>query len=187
MKKAVEAYLSARPQVHETGDLSDVHREGTGALRFRSVEILGPDRTSTIYAGGPAEFRATFSAKKPVPGRQVKISFGINSQIGDRLVTLVTSWDAGGAVREGEVGDGTAIQCTVPELPLRPGKYLLTLYVDRAGEILDNVDGQIEFEIMPSDYFGTGELPSQTQGPLLVRQRWTLESKVGVSAGAGYT
>jgi lipopolysaccharide transport system ATP-binding protein len=181
MAEAVERYLSSRPQLHEAGDLTDVQREGNGELRFRSIEVIGPDGTPTVYAGGPAELKATFGAVKPVPGRQLKISFGINSQFGDRLVTLVTSWDPDNGVREGEVTDGTTVSCLLPDLPLRPGKYLLTLYVDRAGELLDNVDGQIEFEIAPSDYFGTGELPSESQGPLLVRQSWALEQPATVS------
>jgi lipopolysaccharide transport system ATP-binding protein len=175
MTETVERYLSTRPQVHETGDLSDVHRDGRGDLRFRSVEVLGPDGGPTVYAGGPAEFKASFAAERPVSGRQLKITFGINSQLGDRLATLVTSWDPSSTVRAGEVADGTTVRCSVPELPFRPGKYQLSLRAERAGELLDDIEGQIEFELAPSDYFGVGELPGESQGAVLVRQRWELE------------
>jgi len=175
MTETVERYLSTRPQLHDTGDLSDVHREGRGGLRFRTLEVLGPEGGANVYAGGPVEFRATFAADRPVSGRQLKLTIGINSQLGDRLATLVTSWDPASTVRAGEVVDGTTVRCSVPELPLRPGKYLLSLAAERAGELLDEVDGQIEFELSPSDFFGAGELPSESQGAVLVRQRWELE------------
>ena len=139
------------------------------------MEVLGPDGGPTVYAGGPAEFRVTLAAGRPVSGRQVKLTFSIGSQLGDRLATLVTSWDPESTVRTGEIADGTAIRCTVPELPLRPGKYQLSLRVERAGELLDEIEGQIEFELAPADYFGAGELPGESQGPILVRQRWMLE------------
>jgi len=175
MTETVERYLSTRPQVHETGDLSGVHREGGGDLRFRSVEVLGPEGAPTVYAGGSAEFRVVFAADRPVSGRQLKITIGINSQLGDRLATLVTSWDPKSTVRDGEVADGTTVRCSVPELPLRPGKYLLSLRVERARELLDEVDEQIEFDLAPSDFFGAGELPNESQGAVLVHQRWALE------------
>jgi homopolymeric O-antigen transport system ATP-binding protein len=175
--ETVERYLSTRPQVHETGDLEDVHRAGRGDVRFRTVEVLGPDGSPTVYAGGPAEFRATFAAVRPVSGRQLKVTFAIRTQLGDPLATLVTSWDPESTVRTGEIADGTAVRCAVPELPLRPGKYQLSLRVERAGELLDEVDGQIEFDLAPSDYFGAGELPGESQGPILVRQRWALDER----------
>jgi hypothetical protein len=165
--------------VRQAGELADVQRTGTGAVRFRSVEVSGPHGASNVYAGGPVEFRLRFAADRPVSGRQLRISVGINSILGDRLITLLTSWDPQSTISGGTIADGTAVRCAVPELPLRPGKYLLTLYVDQAGEHLDVVDGQIELEVLPSDYFGAGSLPSETQGPFLVRHRWRLETEAG--------
>ena len=183
MRETLDTYLSGRPGIRQTGDLSDVERRGSGALRFRTLEVTGPDGTPNVYAGGPAEFRVTFAGPRPLSGRQLRISIGVDSVLGDRLVTLLTSWDPGSTVAEGLVGDGTGVRCTVQELPLRPGKYLLTLYVDQAGELLDNVEGQIELEVLPSDYFGTGSLPSETQGPFLVRHRWQLEAEASEAGG----
>jgi lipopolysaccharide transport system ATP-binding protein len=169
----IDTYLSRRPDVHAAGALGDVRRDGTGRARFASVEVLGGE-SENVFAGGPATFRLTLAADRPLPARHVRVAVGINTVLGDRLATLLTSWDPAGPLEAGVIEDGTVVSCHVPELLLRPGRYLLNLYVDHANEVLDHVDNQVEFEVLPTDFFGTGELPSDAQGPLLLRHSWQL-------------
>ncbi len=85
--------------------------------------------------------------------------------------------DRDNGIRDGEISDGTVVTCTIPSLPLAPGRYLLTLYVAQASDVLDQIEGQIEFDVLEADFFGTGSLPADTQGPFLVRHHWQLAPK----------
>jgi lipopolysaccharide transport system ATP-binding protein len=177
MSETIDVYLSRRPQRQGTGDLENVDRGGWGWLRFRSIEITGSDGLSAVYAGGPVEFRLTLAGDRTMPGRQARIGLGISSHLGDRLATLTTDLDPESTITAGEVGDGTIVLCRVPELPLRPGKYLVSLWLEQAGDPLDSIEGQIEFEVLPADYFGTGTLPGGTEGAFLVRHHWQLAER----------
>jgi hypothetical protein len=49
----------------------------------------------------------------------------------------------------------------------------MTLYLaDTGGVLLDRIQNQVEFEIVSADYFGTGQLPTDSQGDLMIRHHW---------------
>ena len=74
------------------------------------------------------------------------------------------------------IEEGTRITCTLPHLPLRPGRYPITLYLDRGGEIIDRIDNQVDFTVLPSDFYGTGQLPSESQGAFMLAHEWRVEN-----------
>ncbi|HST16929.1 MAG TPA: ABC transporter ATP-binding protein [Gaiellaceae bacterium] len=181
IEATVERYLSRRLSVHAGGELlEDIAREGTGTLRFRRVSVSSANGLEP-RAGEPVIFTLELKADHPVSARELNLSIGIETRSGDRLVTLWNRFDPTQTIRAGLIQDGTVVTCTVPELPLRPERYLLTLYLDDAGDLVDFVPHQIEFEVMPTDFFGTSLLPSATQGPVLVRQQWRLGSSLEVA------
>jgi lipopolysaccharide transport system ATP-binding protein len=67
-----------------------------------------------------------------------------------------------------------SVACNVPRLPLAPGRYELSFGVSTLGEQLDFVERCVELEVQPGDYYGTGRLPKENQGLLLVDARWSL-------------
>jgi hypothetical protein len=73
----------------------------------------------------------------------------------------------------------------VVELPLRAGRYFLSLSLDRAGEVIDRVVNQVEFNVLPTDFHGGGIIPGDHDGPVLVRHQWELgrAGVRGVAAG----
>lgn len=172
IRDAVEAYLSRTRNVAGTETLDDVERDGSGELRFESVRVTNEEGGGDLYSDRPVVFSMRFSADEAVAGHQVNIGLGINTMLGERLVTLYTRFDPTQEVRDAQLTTGTEVRCIVPELPLQPGNYLLTLYVDRGGQLADRVQNQIEFTLAPSDYFGSGTMPTDSHGPFLVPHRW---------------
>jgi lipopolysaccharide transport system ATP-binding protein len=173
INEAIETYLAGRARLDGGGTmLEGAERDGSGEVRFRSVHIANDEGGPTLYPDREAEFKLTFEAKTPVPGHQLNLGLGINTYLGERLITLYTRFDPNQELKSIEVSDGTEVICRVPELPLRPGRYFLTLYLDQTGDLLDRVQNQVEFTVTPSDYFGTGQLPSESQGPFMLRHTW---------------
>ena len=171
----VSTYLSRRRRVHG-GDLTGLPRDGSGEIRFRSVAITGEDGSPEIYPDRPVVISLTFSADEPVPADMLSLSVGINHGLGERLITLWNRFDPGRPLVGTTIEDGTTITCTLPHLPLRPGSYPITLYLDKGGgEIIDRVDNQIDFTVLPSDFYGTGQLPSESQGAFMVPHEWRVE------------
>ena len=173
IEKTIETYLSSQHRLDGSGTLEDVERDGSGAIRFAEVTIANGEGAPEIYPDREVLIRLRFSAREKVPGHQLNLGLGINTILGQRLATLYTRFDPDQQLKSIEVEDGTEIECRLPELPLRPGRYFMTLYLDQTGgELLDRIQNQVEFEILTADYFGTGQLPSDSQGDLMLRHHW---------------
>ncbi len=179
--EAIEQYLGGRPQLLGGGHLGEAERTGTGELRFLSLAVAAADGGGPeVVAERPVEFLLALACEKPVSPRQLQLRIEISSPGSGPLVTLSTKFDSATGLAE-EVGHGTVVKCRVDELPLRPGKYFLTLLASRGSEVLDRVADQIEIVVIPSDYFGTGALPTDAEAPVLVRQSWQVETSLAPS------
>jgi lipopolysaccharide transport system ATP-binding protein len=173
IERTIETYLTSQHRLEGSGSLEGVERDGSGAIRFAEVTISNAEGSSEIYPDREVVVRLRFSAREKVAGHLLNLGLGINTILGQRLVTLYTRFDPAQQLKSIEVEDGTEIECRLPELPLRPGRYFMTLYLDQTGgELLDRVQNQVEFEILSADYFGTGQLPSDSQGDLMLRHHW---------------
>ena len=65
--------------------------------------------------------------------------------------------------------------CTIPELPLAPGRYVFNLYSTVGGVIADWVQQAGCLNVIRGDYFGTGQLKTHNEG-FLVKNKWTVNS-----------
>jgi lipopolysaccharide transport system ATP-binding protein len=179
----VNSYLARRRRA-SGGALQGLPRDGTGEIRFRDVAITGEDGNPEIYPDRPVVISLAFSAQHPVSAEALSLSVGINHGLGERLITLWNRFDPGQPLSDATIEDGTEITCHIRSLPLRPGRYPITLYLDRGGEIIDRIDNQIDFTVLPSDFFGTGQLPSESQGAFMVPHEWRVEGRAGVTQWA---
>jgi lipopolysaccharide transport system ATP-binding protein len=171
----LSTYLSRRRRV-SGGTLEGLPRDGTGEIRFREVAITGEDGGPEVYPDRPVVISLTFSAREPVPADTLSLSVGINHGLGERLITLWNRFDPGQPLSGTTIEEGTRLTCTLPNLPLRPGSYPITLYLDRGGEIIDRIDNQVDFTVLPGDFYGTGQLPSESQGAFMVPHEWRVET-----------
>jgi len=64
------------------------------------------------------------------------------------------------------------VSCTVPKLPLVPGKYSIAVAVDCHGETLDRVENACQLVVSMGDFFGTGRTRGSDWGMCLVEHEW---------------
>ena len=76
--------------------------------------------------------------------------------------------------------------CRLDQLPLAPGRYGLSLDVTTFGEgPIDTVDQAVWFDVVASDVYGNGRLPSPRWGRFIVRSRWeVVESPPAANSAA---
>ena len=175
MRDVVDRYL-ARTELG-TGALDGRARDGSGEIRFSEFNVTDDRDIPLLYPDRPARFRMTLNSDRP--GRQssqVTVAFALSTLLGERLIEFQTRFDRKYQERPFEFGTSTVLTCRVESIPLKPGLYNLSLYVDHNGEVCDRLLDALQIEIKETDFFQTGHLPtSHTQGWMLLEQKWTRE------------
>lgn len=124
--------------------------------------------STAIPLGGKCTFELSFQSQGLPRGLSFCISLStpqgqrigvLHSRIHSRMIS---SGEQSGTVR-----------CVVDHLPLLPGEYTVDVSVGTWDRVLDSVDGAARIAILPTDYFGTGELPNSQQGVLALKSCWT--------------
>jgi lipopolysaccharide transport system ATP-binding protein len=88
--------------------------------------------------------------------------FGINNLV-------IPSTDLDRPIRRG------TITCSLVRPPLMPGSYSLDLYLGTRGQNFDVVLDACRFEILPTDYFGSGRLPPKQAGDVFCAASWRMK------------
>ncbi len=150
-------------------------RSGNGDVRFTRVAIAGPDGPPRV--GEPLTIELDYVARKPYKGAEVAIA--LYGPLGESIAHLQSRAD--GQTFDFEAGEGV-LTCTVPELPLLPSTYSLNVFANLGLDILDWVRDAATFEVLESDYLGSGYLPAASHGYLALRQAWSIErGRVGAT------
>ncbi|MEQ9822929.1 MAG: polysaccharide ABC transporter ATP-binding protein [Puniceicoccaceae bacterium] len=102
--------------------------------------------------------------------RLKSITFGINNAQGDRIFTVGTDINPCTV----EIGSASGeLCCEIPHLSLPPGDYFLKpmLHTIQKGWIVE--DDIPVFEVVPSDFFGSGKMTHPGLGRVLKQANWS--------------
>jgi len=173
-REAIAHYLGGMGAAGERVSLeSRRDRWGTGAILFTSLAIQGVQRArqGPVVTGGEVTLAASFHCRDPQ--EHCNFGFHICDPLGQVIFRIITRDSVGALPRLGCSGKVT---CTIPELRLLPGRYLVTVFAsdNRTRTMLDHVRGAAEFEVHASDVFGTGNIP--TQGLTYTPCSWSLQT-----------
>jgi len=108
------------------------------------------------------------------PG-QLTCAIAIYNEKSQRIALLHTQYHAGATFG---AGLHKKLSCSVPSLPLTPGSYYVELIYADGYQVLERVERAGTFDVIFSDYLGTGQLPSSAQCQLVLPCAWE-----GVRAG----
>jgi lipopolysaccharide transport system ATP-binding protein len=168
--ECIAAYLGARAEPRPAVDLVAVPR-----LDPRLVPILSSldlrdgagNPISAVGCGETLQFCLTYEA----PAEITNPSFGIiiSNGLGVPLFFLQTRAQLGLWERAERAG---SIVCRLDEVPLVPGEYLLTIGCLTGERQLDLLEHVASFTVEPRDFFNSGYLPHQANGPVLIRAHW---------------
>ena len=116
-----------------------------------------------------------FNLETPCTSFDASLAFETPS--GQRVCTAHSAYEPDRIHSEG-AGEQVFV-CEIPSLALVPGDYRLHVGLDIGGHEVDWVDNAMSLNVLKSDYYGTGVVP--TKGTFLLQNRWTLNyDRVGV-------
>lgn len=170
-REVISHYLS-RLQERSVDIEHTEHRKGSGRVRFRNVELLGPDGApmATVPAGYPAAVRLTFRKDPALKSGTYRVSFGLRNE--RRHAVCVCGNDATRQIERDWPESGQAV-CRIERLLLAPGHYTMNIFVSVNGEIADYIINAFSFSVQPSDFF-PGKFPHNSFGSLILPQSWEL-------------
>ncbi len=94
--------------------------------------------------------------------------------MGQRVLLLDTEL-LGSDIERVAPGAGV-VRALMPKLCLLPGRYHLTIFATVNGVIVDWVRNSGVFDVEGGDYFGTGRLPSEGEGLIVIDHSISYES-----------
>jgi lipopolysaccharide transport system ATP-binding protein len=169
----VGRYL-ANERNSDSGSRSLRHHQGRragsiGAMTMVELQTDGETIDGAIRMGSPLSINVSYSAERPlrpVVGVAVRTIQGAPVfAVSERYCNQLASCES---AQRGKV------VCTLDELPLMPGTYVIDLYFGDAGNDFDRISDAISFEVLPADLYGTGHLAPSAYGPLFCSPNWTL-------------
>jgi lipopolysaccharide transport system ATP-binding protein len=127
--------------------------------------------------GAPLKARILFNLDTPCTNFDAFIAF--DTLTGQRVCTAHTAYEPE-RVHEERVGE-QVFECEIPSLALVPGEYKVQVGLDVALRETDCVEDATRLNVIKSDYYGTGIVP--TLGVYMLQNRWKLchqQDEVGV-------
>ena len=178
--EAIETYMTSEGLGGETA----VVRRGSGGVRIAGVTVSSDGGGSDLYPDRPFRVDVELVAHRRVSGRDLAVNLVVGSAVGGNLTSLSTVVGGGRLLDDLDPGETAHLTCHVEQLPLRPGTYHIGADVSLPGELLDHVERAFDFVLRPSDFYGTGVVPSdQLPGHVLVRHSWE-SAPVGILEAA---
>jgi lipopolysaccharide transport system ATP-binding protein len=168
----IAAYLGSRTEPQAGVDLRTVPRLDprlSPVLTSLDLQDGQGNPVAAVGCGEPLEFHLAYATSREIANP----SFGIiiSNGMGTPLFFLQTRAQLGVWDRAPRAG---RIVCRLDEVPLVPGEYLLTLGCLSGERQLDLLEHVASFSVEPRDFFKSGFLPHQLNGPVLIRGQWDL-------------
>jgi lipopolysaccharide transport system ATP-binding protein len=167
VRSAVREYLHEMETLANVDLSARTDRSGNGEARLRRIEIHGGTTAipSELRTGSPATFVFRLSDARP----DLECSFAILDSRDYPVAVFDGRKSEYSATRSGE----SAIRvCTIPELPLLPGRYRLDVSLHARAQMLDNVRWAAAFDVLTSDvqYADSG---GGRSGRVYIRHAWS--------------
>jgi lipopolysaccharide transport system ATP-binding protein len=146
-------------------------RLGDGSVRVTSIELRDANGESVrcVRTGESAEVRLYFESTPKAPKSEIVVGLNFLSAYDFPLFLHSSRFNRTGF---GPLPQKGCFVCTIPRLPLLPGRYPVNYSVMPS---CDYIRHAFELEVRHGDYYGTGELPLSTHAVAVLDAHWTLE------------
>jgi len=137
------------------------------ALRLKN----GAGAATTAYLSGD-DMILELDLAPPFPVLDPILFVAVDDAIGRRIFTVSSQYSQS---KLPALDQPTTVVCTIPDLCLQPGRYSLSLCIGTTYDwLLDVLPSVASFDVHESDYFGTGRMPTQDLGAVLVKSQWQM-------------
>jgi lipopolysaccharide transport system ATP-binding protein len=168
----ISEYLSDA-KVSESGEF-DLISHPARSPRSRPVlcrlSLLRPDGRAgeAFMPGAPVVVEIGIHAERIIRGP--RLALAIEDAYGRRIFTVASYFTR---LEFNDVSGDATYRCTIPELPLGTGRYLLSVSIsDRYQGLLDSLDCAAWFDVGWNNSYGNGEAYHAVYGPVLQRSQW---------------
>ena len=105
--------------------------------------------------------------------KELKVGVGINNQFGERIGHFNNEMTS--QLFKNINCTTAAVQIFLPKLPLKHGRYTITLFASVDGEIADWVQEAFFLDVEHGDFYKTGNLLPDGQGDFLIEHKFSIQ------------
>jgi lipopolysaccharide transport system ATP-binding protein len=175
--EALARYHASYGTRERTSLASREDREGDGRLRFTHTDVVGPSGIAKV--GEPAEIRIDYETEQRLLNVMVGVAiYGVLGEPIGHCSTRITGQNLDNAPQRG------TFVCSIPQLLLVPDRYSLNIYAEVNGVVADWIQDAHVFDVVESDFFGSGHLPDKSWGRVVFDHSWTVSDEELVGADA---
>lgn len=167
-EEVVEAYLA--DNLNNTASQSiipnNIPRQGMQDLMFREIYVraVGEDVESVVYTGSDTKVSLVIENCTNTPTKNVLLGFRIDDSAEMRVAFFSNE-----VIQEDvklKPGRNT-VDFIIRNLSLNAGSYFITLYISEQKKVQDWVQKAYQFEVVNTDFYGTGINIDRKQGSVL--------------------
>jgi lipopolysaccharide transport system ATP-binding protein len=173
VRSVVSQYLNNNRDFTTTVPLADrVDRQGNGSLRFISAKLTrkNGEIVTVTQSGEDIVIELDYIRSAEYDG-YATIRLGFADIYGQRLFICLSRSSHSEPIRLPMKG---RIKCLIPNLPLLPGKYTVSLWCKISERMADNIQDAFSIQVVDGDFFGTGKLNPDDGGSILVSHAWEI-------------
>jgi len=148
-----------------------VDRQGSGAGRLVGFQTISANGTPVSQAFMGQPLTMSLAIRHAAPLNLPRIRVIITSELGHRVTTLFNlhvGW------QEALEPPESVVRCTVPRIPLTPGRYFFGVELRNGKELMDRIETVGMIDVVPGDVFGTGRAPKPRDGIVYMASQWGL-------------
>jgi lipopolysaccharide transport system ATP-binding protein len=170
VEEAVQKYLTQVHKITKSKLAERTDRKGNGKIRIQDFVVFDRDGNELEYlaSGQEVDFRVYYTSTEKCLDN-VAVAIGITSHTG-AFVSMLSNQVASETFRS--VGHSGFFSCKIRKFPLCPGSYTANLIIRSNDVILDWIQQAVTIVVEPGDFYGTGRMPPQTHGGVLLEQEW---------------
>lgn len=174
VEEVISTYLKAASGPAAANLEDRVDRTGNGRLRFTSFALrdAAGRELSALTCGGDGIIELQIKNPESKPVNQLLVSIGIDDELGVRVAQLSNELTGQpfGEVR----GENLSVKIRMPRIPLKQGRYKLTVFSSVGGEVADWIQDAVALDIDAGDFFASGKLPPDGQGHICIDHKFEI-------------
>jgi lipopolysaccharide transport system ATP-binding protein len=167
-EEAIEIYLENKDNFDQEKDLMHFRTKKEPEI-IRKILINESPEWSVPKINIGADVKIRLFLQKEHFLERIHIGIGFDNEMRERIFTVST------INQDEKINFSTnqiIVDCNIRKVNLAPGKYFLKIAISDISQSYDTIESYPGFEIIPSDYFGTGKLPNKSQGVLIMNAQW---------------
>lgn len=173
--EVISAYLKAAAGPAAANLADRIDRTGNGRVRFTSFALRDKQEReiSALTCGDEGSIELQLKNPGAASLNQLLVSIGIDDELGVRVAQL--SNELTGQSLTGTDREEFSVRIRIPRFPLKQGRYNLTVFSSIGGEVADWIQDAIALDVDAGDFFNSGKLPPDGQGPLCIDHRFEMK------------